>query len=124
SAVKKGIGLATFFHGAGFTGSGERMLASIVGADLSPEGKVRILTANTEIGQGTNTIFSQIAAAALGLDYDDIEVAIPDTNQVPNSGPTVASRTCMIVGKLVETTSLGLRDTLLQSGLLKPKYSR
>jgi len=54
-------------HGAGFTGSGEVYLQSIVGAEATPEGLIRILAASTEIGQGTNTIFAQIAAEALGL---------------------------------------------------------
>ena len=57
------------------------------------DGRVRVLAASTEIGQGTNTIFAQIAADALGVDYDDVEIAQPDTAVVPNSGPTVASRT-------------------------------
>src|SRR6185436_18487861 len=83
-----------------------------------------ILAASTEIGQGTNTIFSQIAAEALGLDTDIIEVAQPDTRDVPNSGPTVASRTCMVVGKLVESAVLGLKQTLIGAGLLKEPYSQ
>ena len=62
---KKGIGFASFMHGAGFTGSGEVYLASIVGAEATPEGRVRILAASTEIGQGTNTVFAQIASEAL-----------------------------------------------------------
>jgi CO/xanthine dehydrogenase Mo-binding subunit len=66
---KRGIGFATFMHGAGFTGSGEVYLQSVVSAEATAKGKVRILTASTEIGQGTNTIFSQIAAEALGLDF-------------------------------------------------------
>jgi len=67
---------------------------------------------STEIGQGTNTILSQIAADALGIGYDEVEMAQPDTGTVPNSGPTVASRTCMVVGKLVESAALGLRQIL------------
>lgn len=122
SRVKKGIGFASFMHGAGFTGSGEKYLQSVVGAEATPEGRVRILAASTEIGQGTNTIFAQIAAEALGVDYDLIEVARPDTGQVPNSGPTVASRTCMIVGKLVEEAVLGLKQILTSSGSLKEPY--
>jgi CO/xanthine dehydrogenase Mo-binding subunit len=86
--------------------------------EATPEGCVRILAASTEIGQGTNTIFSQIAADALGIGLDRIEIARPDTGSVPNSGPTVASRTSMVVGKLVETAALGLKRTLLESGLL------
>jgi CO/xanthine dehydrogenase Mo-binding subunit len=121
-AIKKGIGFATFMHGAGFTGSGEVYLQSVVGAEATPEGRVKVLAASTEIGQGTNTIFAQIAAEALGIDYDLIEVVRPDTANVPNSGPTVASRTCMIVGKLVESAVLGLKQTLIGSGLLKEQF--
>jgi CO/xanthine dehydrogenase Mo-binding subunit len=122
SRIKRGIGFATFMHGAGFTGSGEVALKSVVGVEATAQGNVRILAASTEMGQGTNTIFSQIAAEALKLDYDRIELAQPDTAAVPNSGPTVASRTCMVVGKLVEAACLGLKQTLLSSGLLTEPY--
>ena len=120
---KRGIGFATFMHGAGFTGSGEVYLQSVVSAEATAEGKVRILAASTEIGQGTNTIFSQIAAEALGLDFESIEIVQPDTGLVPNSGPTVASRTSMVVGKLVESAVLGLKQTLIGSGLLHGAFS-
>jgi CO/xanthine dehydrogenase Mo-binding subunit len=121
---KRGIGFATFMHGAGFTGSGEVYLQSVVSAEATAEGKVRILAASTEIGQGTNTIFSQIASEALSLDFESIEIVQPDTGRVPNSGPTVASRTSMVVGKLVESAVLGLRQTLVGSGLLPPEYNQ
>ena len=120
---KKGMGFASFMHGAGFTGSGEQYLASVVELEATPQGRVRVLAASTEIGQGTNTIFSQIAADALGLDYDSIEILKPDTASVPNSGPTVASRTCMVVGKLVEAAALGLQQTLVGSGYLPEGYT-
>jgi CO/xanthine dehydrogenase Mo-binding subunit len=122
--IKKGIGFASFMHGAGFTGSGEVYLQSVVGAEATAEGRVKILAASTEIGQGTNTIFAQIAAEALGVAYELIEVAQPDTANVPNSGPTVASRTCMIVGKLVESAVLGLKQTLIGSGLLPDQFTQ
>lgn len=123
ATVKKGIGFAAFKHGAGFTGSGEVFLASVAGLEADSEGRVRILVASTEIGQGTNTILSQIVADALQLDYDLIEIAQPDTASVPNSGPTVASRTCMIVGKLVETAAHELREKLLESEMLPREYN-
>lgn len=122
SHIKRGIGFASFLHGSGFTGSGEKYLASVVGLEATAEGRVRVLASSTEIGQGTNTIFSQIAAETLGVDYELIEVAQPDTAHVPNSGPTVASRTCMIVGKLVEEAARGLQQILIQSGMLAPSY--
>jgi len=99
--IKKGMGIAAFLHGAGFTGSGERYLASVVGVEGCADGSVRVLVSSTEFGQGTNTVLCQIAAEALDLTYEDVQIAQPDTNQVPNSGPTVASRTAMVVGNLV-----------------------
>lgn len=123
SEKKKGIGFASFMHGAGFTGSGEQYLQSVVGVEATPQGRIRVLAASTEIGQGTNTIFAQIVADALNVDYDMIEVARPDTGNVPNSGPTVASRTVMIVGKLVESAAFGLKQSLIHSGLLAQDYS-
>ena len=121
--IRKGIGLATFMHGAGFTGSGEDMLASIADVEVTRDGRVRVLTSSTEIGQGTVTIFAQIAADALGIDVDAIDVVQPDTARVPNSGPTVASRTCMVVGKLVETAARALRQTLCNEGLPLEGYT-
>ena len=121
--VRRGIGFATFMHGAGFTGSGEKYLQSIVGCEATAEGRVRVLAASTEIGQGTKTVFAQIAADALGLDYETIDVVQPDTADVPNSGPTVASRTCMIVGKLVESAALQIKETLKGAGLIGDAYT-
>jgi CO/xanthine dehydrogenase Mo-binding subunit len=108
SAVKRGMGVAAFYHGSGFTGSGERYLNSLAGLDVTPEGRVRVLVASTEFGQGTNTILTQIAAEAIGIDYCDVMMAPPDTSIVPNSGPTVASRTSMVVGRLIERASVQL----------------
>ena len=111
SPVKRGMGIAAFYHGSGFTGSGEVYLNSLAGVDVTPEGKVRVLVSNTEFGQGTNTILTQIAAEALGIDYDDVMMAPPDTGIVPNSGPTVASRTSMVVGRIIERAgSAAARD--------------
>src|SRR5215813_11719302 len=121
--VKRGIGFATFMHGAGFTGSGERYLQSVVSVEATDEGKIRVLASSTEMGQGTNTIFSQIAAEALGVGLEVVEVVQPDTSHVPNSGTTVASRTCMIIGKLVESACSSMRQSLLNGGFLSERYS-
>lgn len=121
---KKGIGIAAFLHGAGFTGSGERYLSSVVGVEGCPDGGVRVLVSSTEFGQGTKTVLCQIAAETLGLPYEDVDIAQPDTERVPNSGPTVASRTVMVVGKLVQSAAQGIRHTLTASGSLGDGYSR
>ena len=124
ATVKRGIGIAAFLHGAGFTGSGERYLASVVGVEGRADGQVRVLVSSTEFGQGTKTVLCQIAAQTLGLPYEEIEIAQPDTGEVPNSGPTVASRTVMVVGKLVQSAARALQRTLYASGLLHEGYSR
>jgi CO/xanthine dehydrogenase Mo-binding subunit len=121
--IKKGMGIAAFLHGAGFTGSGERYLASVVGVEGCADGGVRVLVSSTEFGQGTNTVLCQIAAEALDLPYEDVRIAQPDTNQVPNSGPTVASRTAMVVGSLVRSAALGIKQTLIAGGMIGASYS-
>jgi CO/xanthine dehydrogenase Mo-binding subunit len=120
---KKGIGIAAFLHGAGFTGSGERYLNSLVGVEAGVDGTVRVLVSSAEFGQGTNTVLCQIAAEALGLPYGNVVIAQPDTNVVPNSGPTVASRTAMIVGKLVQSAAQGIKQTLTKTSLLDDNYT-
>ncbi len=111
---RRGIGLSLFFHGAGFTGSGEQIMKSPAGVELLPDGRVRILTGSTEIGQGTLTIFSQIVAEELGLSCDRIELEEPDTAKVPDSGPTVASRTCMVIGRVIQQATRDLKGRLEQ----------
>jgi CO/xanthine dehydrogenase Mo-binding subunit len=109
--TNKSIGLSLFYHGAGFTGSGERHLNSRARLELTPTG-VRIAVGSTEIGQGTRTMHAQIVADALGVPYEQVEVAQPDTAKVADSGPTVASRTCMVVGKILEECAHEMRGRL------------
>jgi CO/xanthine dehydrogenase Mo-binding subunit len=113
------IGLSLFYHGAGFTGSGELHLKSKARLDLTPTG-VRIAVGSTEIGQGTRTMHAQIVSDALGIPYEDIEVVQPDTSRVADSGPTVASRTCMVVGKILENCALEMKERL--GGLSPAEY--
>ena len=107
--LRRGIGLATFYHGAGFTGAGEVYLNSKVQVAGLPDGRIEVLTACTEMGQGQITVFTQLASDRVGYAPDDVIIAAPDTARVPNSGPTVASRTAMIVGHLVERACDDLR---------------
>ena len=104
-----GVGMALAWHGAGFTGSGEVHLASVASVELTDDHRIRILTASTEMGQGTKTIFPQLVADALGVEYDEVEIAPQDTSIVPDSGPTVASRTAMVVGGLLIRAAQNLR---------------
>ncbi len=107
-----GVGVSATLHGTGFTGNGEVYLASKVAVEARADGKATILVASTEIGQGTETIFSQMVAEALGIPIGDVVFHRPETDRVPNSGPTVASRTCSVVGRLVQRAAEQLRDRL------------
>ncbi|PYP58245.1 MAG: hypothetical protein DMD40_06010 [Gemmatimonadetes bacterium] len=110
--VRRGRGLSLVFHGSGFTGSGEKKLQGTIAFEALADGTFRILTASTEIGQGTKTIFCQLAADALGVGMDKVDLAPQDTSLVPDSGPTVASRTAMIVGRLVQDAATEVKERL------------
>jgi CO/xanthine dehydrogenase Mo-binding subunit len=112
--VRRGRGLSLVFHGSGFTGSGEKKLSGTVAMEALADGTFQILTASTEIGQGTKTIFCQLAADALGVAIERVRVAPQDTSIVPDSGPTVASRTAMIVGRLVQEAASEIKARLLE----------
>src|SRR5215211_64726 len=109
--TNRAIGLSLFYHGAGFTGSGELHLKSKARLDITRTG-VRIATGSTEIGQGTRTMHAQIVSDALGVPYELVEVMQPDTSLVADSGPTVASRTCMVVGKILEECAIEMKERL------------
>ena len=121
--VKRGVGFSVFMHGCGFTGSGEAHMASVAGVEGLADGTVSVLAASTEMGQGKNTVFSQIVAEALGLPLEMVDVAPVDTDRVPNSGPTVASRSTMMVGRILEDAASGFRQALIQQGFLRAPYT-
>src|SRR5678815_3328324 len=85
--VRRGRGVCFYFHGAGFTGSGEQRLAGRATVAATGRG-FEVRSSSAEIGQGSITIFTQIAAAALGVDPALVEVIDPTTSRVPDSGPT------------------------------------
>jgi CO/xanthine dehydrogenase Mo-binding subunit len=114
--IKRGRGVCFYFHGAGFTGSGEQRLAGKATVALTTDGRFEVRSSSTDIGQGAITMFTQICAATLDVPHDLVGVVDPSTALVPDSGPTVASRTCMVVGGLVQQASIALRKVLLAWG--------
>ncbi len=118
--VLKGIGLAVWLHGAGFTGAGENRIKGTVRIEINEQGQLVIYSAQTEMGQGQQTAFRKILAETLNIDRDQVQLAEINTDIVPNSGPTVASRTTMVVGSLL----VDLGKEIIQKCLvhLKQKY--
>ena len=108
---RRGIGMSLVFHGAGFTGSGERdLIKAVAKLHKYKDGSVEILAANGEIGQGVRTTFPKIVARELDLPLERVFFDYPDTARVPDSGPTVASRSLMIVGELLRRAAVRLRE--------------
>jgi CO/xanthine dehydrogenase Mo-binding subunit len=120
--IRRGRGLAFYFHGAGFTGSGEQRLKGRATVATNRDGGFEVRSSSTDIGQGSITMFSQLAATALGVDIDRVSLSEPSTEHVPDSGPTVASRTCMVVGRVVEQAARALRERLEAWAVQKRRF--
>ncbi|MBC8491285.1 MAG: xanthine dehydrogenase family protein [Candidatus Marinimicrobia bacterium] len=105
----KGVGLSLFLHGCGFTGKGE---ATIKGKIILKKNgdTVTLKVSSVEMGQGAETCLRKIVAHTLSLPMKKVICETIDTGLIPNSGPTVASRTIMIVGGLLRQASLELKD--------------
>lgn len=109
--TKSGQGVALVFHGCGFTGNGEAAIRGAVTVEAA-NGVITVLTGSTDIGQGTDTIFPQIVAQELGIPLSRVRMAPHDTHIVPDSGPTVASRTAMVVGGVAQIAGRKLGEQL------------
>lgn len=112
--IRRGIGMSLFMHGAGFTGSGEARIKGKAGLRLDADGRITILTACTDMGQGAHTVLPQMTADFLGVDISLVNIETPDTALVPNSGPTVASRTTMVVGNVLGKCAAVLKRKLFE----------
>jgi CO/xanthine dehydrogenase Mo-binding subunit len=105
----KGVGVALFLHGCGFTGNGEQLIKGKI--ILKKNGGTVILkVSSVEMGQGAETCLRKIVAHTLSLPMEKVTCETIDTGLIPDSGPTVASRTTMIVGGLLRQASLELKD--------------
>ena len=99
----RGIGISVFNHGCAFTGSGEQKLINgKISLVKSAAGRVRILAAGVDMGQGVLTTFRKVVARIIGIPISDVLYDRPDTDMVPDSGPTCASRSIMVVGYLLQ----------------------
>jgi CO/xanthine dehydrogenase Mo-binding subunit len=115
--MMKGIGTSLFFHGCSFTGSGEQdKIKAVVKLRKDNDGRVEILVSNAEIGQGPQTTLKKIVSHTMDISMDRVIYQNPDTDRVPDSGPTVASRTVIIVGALLQRAASDLKKRMLEAG--------
>ena len=107
----RGIGITSFLHGCGFTGSGE---STIINAQLKikkdKNGVVTFYTSQVDFGQGNRTTLKRIVVDTLGIPEDKVIYDAPDTDATLSTGPTAASRTIIIVGGLAAEAAQHLKD--------------
>lgn len=118
--IHRGIGFAVVIEltnpSAAFYGVGGARIASQDGATvrLDPEGDITVLVSVGEQGQGTEGIYRQIAADAVGVDIGKVKVITGDTDVTPYGGGTWASRGAGIGGEAVLLAGQALRDNILK----------
>ena len=118
--IYRGIGFATLIEltnpGSAFYGVGGARISAQDGATarLEPSGAVTVMVSVGEQGQGSEAIFSQIAADAVGLPMSQIRIVTGDTQTTPYGGGTWASRGAGIGGEAVLQAGLALRANILK----------
>lgn len=100
--LRKGRGIASLWYGIGF-GAGIPDHGNAI-VEITADGKAKVLVSTVDYGQGSNTIFPQIAAETLGLSVENIEMITGDTDTTPNCGSTVATRQTFITGNAIKNT--------------------
>ncbi len=119
--VRRGIGLAACHYGVGLGAMGKHLNPAGANLVVAADGSVTVAVGTTEIGQGMVTVLSQITAEALGCPVDLVKVVEADTSRVPDSGPTVASRTTVMSGNAIRDAARRIREVmapvLSESGL-------
>ncbi len=108
----RGIGVGSIYYGVSLGAKGLALDASGAHVNLYRDGSLRIAVGGTEMGQGLLTVLSQMASDVLGIPVASVHVDHVDTSVVPDSGPSVASRTTLMTGNAVIDAATKLRRTL------------
>ena len=111
SHLRRGVGVAGMFYGCGNTSLPN---PSTIRLGLKRDGRLSLHQGAVDIGQGSNTVITQIAADAVGLPLSLIDLVSPDTDLTPDCGKTSASRQTFVTGTAAERAGLALRRKLLR----------
>ena len=96
---KTGIGCSTFLYGVGLGAAGRKIDKAEAYVQVKPDGSVFFAVGTTDMGQGMQTVLTQIVAEGLGgIPAIKVQMLPVDTTRVEDSGPTVASRATFISG--------------------------
>src|SRR6266446_5441599 len=110
--VRRGIGIAACYYGVGLGAMGKHLNPAGASVVVAADGSVTVAVGTTEIGQGMTVVLTQITAEALGCPPELVRVVEPDTSRVPDSGPTVASRTTVMSGNAIRDAATKIRAAM------------
>ncbi len=110
-SIRRGVGVAGMWYGCGNTSLAN---PSTIRIGLKRDGRVALHQGAVDIGQGSNTVITQIAADALGLPIGHFDLVSADTDLTPDCGKTSASRQTFVTGKAAELAGRALRHKMLR----------
>jgi CO/xanthine dehydrogenase Mo-binding subunit len=111
---RRGIGLSTIFYGVGLGAGGKHLARAGAYVQITEDGRVLFAVGTTELGQGMKTVLTQIVAEELGVSYQNVSILPIDTSRVPDSGPTVASRSTVMSGNALREAVKPLKNKLVK----------
>ena len=109
--VRRGVGVAGMWYGCGNTSLPN---PSTIRVGLKADGRIALHQGAVDIGQGSNTIVTQICADALGAPIDRFDLVSGDTSITPDCGKTSASRQTFVTGKAAYMAGIELRRAILR----------
>jgi CO/xanthine dehydrogenase Mo-binding subunit len=109
--VRRGVGVGAIWYGCGSTSQPN---PSTMRMGISRDGTVTLYSGAQDIGQGTNTTLSQVAADAFGIPVGKLNLVWGDTDRTPDSGKTSASRQAYVSGKAAQLAGEELRRQVLR----------
>ena len=108
---RRGRGIGAFMYGTGIPLLFEASAATMT---LNNDGSCQLAYSSTEMGQGIATAGAMMCAETLGMKLSDIQVTFSDTQTSPDSGPTVGSRSCTLVGNAIVDAATRVRERMLK----------
>ncbi len=112
ASCRRGVGVAGVWYGCGNTSMSN---PSTIRVGIRRDGRVVLFQGAADIGQGSNTVITQICADAAGIDIALFELVQGDTYRTPDAGKTSASRQTFVSGKAAYLAGTELRRQILQA---------
>ncbi len=113
--IVTGIGFSAAYYGVGLGAKGRYLDRAGALVNVYKDSSVGVNVGNAEMGQGALTVLAQIAAETLNAPYDSVRVEEVDSSKVPDSGPTVASRTTLMSGNAIIEAASPIRARIFKT---------